>query len=212
MTPMLLLEGVVAILLVVTITYCFVLSRRLGELRRGREAFEKLVVELNEATTRAELTIVGLRAETASGCAALTEARDRASDICNDISYLIKRGSKIVDRHDAQGTNPSSSLWKIPAKENSRSGKTQNRERPETHKSRDSHTGSGAKQSIAQEKNRDIYPRAEFPKANVINAATTRDIENRRQPTESANKNDAAQAPEKRSWVEKALIQALRAN
>ena len=66
MTPTLVLDGLVAILLAVTITYCVVLSKRLGELRRGREAFEKLIVELNEATARADSTIAGLRAETAS--------------------------------------------------------------------------------------------------------------------------------------------------
>ena len=97
--------------------------------------------------------------------------------------------------------------------ESSRSKRTQNLTGSDVHKTADLPIDSGAKNSAVREANCNPYPRAVFPTANLTNATATQDVENRPRPAETTNRNDSsAQAPEKRSWVEKALIQALRTN
>lgn len=57
----LLLEAVVAVLLMVTVGYCFVLNRKLTRLRSHHSELRDVVVHLNSATDTAEAAISGLR-------------------------------------------------------------------------------------------------------------------------------------------------------
>ena len=69
----LLLEGLVAVLLVVTVGYCFVLDRRLKALRDGQDGMKEIIRELNKATERAQTGIAQLKI---SGDAVGAELRD----------------------------------------------------------------------------------------------------------------------------------------
>ena len=52
-------EGTVAILLVITVAYCFLLNRRLHRFRADEHAFRTVIGELITATETAERAIAG---------------------------------------------------------------------------------------------------------------------------------------------------------
>ena len=55
------IELIVALLLVVTISYCFVVNRKLAALRTDQTGLRQVVAELNRSTERAEKAIVEMR-------------------------------------------------------------------------------------------------------------------------------------------------------
>lgn len=62
----LVVEGAVAILLLVTICYCAVLERRIRAFHSGQDGLRLLVAELDKATTRAQSAVAGLAATSKS--------------------------------------------------------------------------------------------------------------------------------------------------
>jgi len=59
----LIVDSVVAVLLVVTISYAITLNRRLGNLRRDRSELEKMAASFQQATVRAEDSIGKLKGQ-----------------------------------------------------------------------------------------------------------------------------------------------------
>ncbi len=90
----LILDFLVAILLVITIAFAFVLNKRLGKLRGDREAFEKLAETFNESTSRAEEGINTLHQTTNF----LQERLDKAQSLRDDLTFLIERGDRTADK------------------------------------------------------------------------------------------------------------------
>lgn len=94
------LEGVLAVLLALTLWYAVRLERRLGVLRRDNAALEALIAGFNDATARADTAILRLRsaAEDAGGrVAAQIEAAER---LRSDLQYLTERAETLADRLD----------------------------------------------------------------------------------------------------------------
>ena len=88
----LMIEGLVAVLLVLTISYCMVLNRRLSLLRRDESSFKGTIAELVSATESAERAIAGLKL-TVRESEEILAARLRSSElICADLQRELKRG------------------------------------------------------------------------------------------------------------------------
>ena len=84
----LVLEGLVVVLLGVTVAYCFILDRRLRALRSGQDGMKDLIRGLNEATERAQ-----------SGVAQLKISSDAAGqDLQATVSKAI--GNSHTQKHD----------------------------------------------------------------------------------------------------------------
>ena len=94
----LILDGLVALLLIVTLFYCFVLNRRLGDLRSGQDGMRDLIKALNEATDRAQASITQLKGAGESVAAHLQGDVAKARSLADELSLMVETGNNIADR------------------------------------------------------------------------------------------------------------------
>jgi chromosome segregation ATPase len=101
MTLNIILDVVVAGLLVATIAYAALLSRRLGALRNDKQQLEALVSSLDTSSQRAEGSIAALR-ETAERIGQQLQQRiDQGKALQGDLSDIIDLGGGLADRMEA---------------------------------------------------------------------------------------------------------------
>ncbi|WP_333825666.1 DUF6468 domain-containing protein [Pinisolibacter sp.] len=92
------IEGLVAVLLVLTIGYCILLDRRLQRLRADEANLRATISELLTATEIAERAILGLK-ETASDCdKSLAQRLREAEFFSREIEKEIGEGEKLLNR------------------------------------------------------------------------------------------------------------------
>jgi hypothetical protein len=92
------IEGTVAVLLVVTIGYCFLLDRRLRRFRADENLLKATIGELITATEIAERAIAGLKI-TVRECDQNLGDRLRAAErFCADIEQQIAAGDAVLRR------------------------------------------------------------------------------------------------------------------
>ncbi|HZS81997.1 MAG TPA: DUF6468 domain-containing protein [Stellaceae bacterium] len=92
------LDAVVAVLLVVTIVYAMLLSRRLGALRNDKQQLEALVRSLDDSVRRAEGGIAALGTAADEMGRQLQQRLDRAESLKADLGYIIDLGGNLADR------------------------------------------------------------------------------------------------------------------
>jgi len=81
-------EILLAVLLLVTVFYCWRLDRRLNALRNGQDGMREAVADLIKATSQAEVCIQGLR-DTAGQSSVELEARiNKAQKLAADLQRL----------------------------------------------------------------------------------------------------------------------------
>lgn len=92
------IESLVAVLLAITIGYCWLLNRRLTKLRADESALKAMIAELVTATDIAERAIAGLK-EVAGECdATLGERLARAEALSNRLGVQLEEGDAVVHR------------------------------------------------------------------------------------------------------------------
>ncbi len=94
----LVLDGVVVVLLVAIIGYAVVLNRRIGEMRKSKAEFERMITSFNLATTRAEAGIQSLKSIAGQRGPDLQRSLDKARSLRDDLAYLVERGDTLADR------------------------------------------------------------------------------------------------------------------
>ncbi len=94
----LMIEGLVAVLLIVTIGYCVLLNQRLKRLRADESALRETIVELVRATEIAERAIEGLRQSAAECDHDLTTKLRQADLFCRTIEKQVDAGGKVLNR------------------------------------------------------------------------------------------------------------------
>lgn len=94
-------EVIVAVLLAVTIAFCFQLNRRLGALRAEQEAMSDLVTGLNQATERAQDGIFQLRAASQGAEETLKKEVSRARALADELSLITEAGGNLAERIEA---------------------------------------------------------------------------------------------------------------
>ena len=90
----LILDSLVALLLVVTIGYAYVLNTKLSSLRRDKSELEKLAMSFANATIRAEESIGKLKTTTD----VLQSRMSKAESLRDDLVFLTDRGDGAADR------------------------------------------------------------------------------------------------------------------
>lgn len=92
------LDIIMIVLLLVTICYAWMLSRRLAAFRRGREEMQIFLADFNAANERAETSIRSLRDLAEQSGGALRDDIEKARSLKDDLSFMIDRGESIADR------------------------------------------------------------------------------------------------------------------
>jgi hypothetical protein len=98
MTLTLALDIVVAVLLLATIAYAMVLSRRLGALRDDKAQLQALVKSLDDSSRRAEAGIATLKTAADEIGRALQEKVERGQALRTDLTYVLEMGGTLADR------------------------------------------------------------------------------------------------------------------
>lgn len=94
----LIIEGLVAILLMMTIGYCTVLNNRLKRLKADERVLKATIAELITATEMAERAVAGLRT-TARECeSTLGERMMAAEQCCAELNRQVKAGDVVIER------------------------------------------------------------------------------------------------------------------
>ena len=92
------IEGLVAVLLLVTIAYCWTLNRRLQRLRADEETLRVTISELMTATEIAERAILGLKTTAAEADKSLGNRLKDAEAVSHNLVDQIGEGEKIFAR------------------------------------------------------------------------------------------------------------------
>jgi hypothetical protein len=94
----LVIEGLVAILLVLTIGYCMVLNSRLKMLKSDEQALKATISELITATEIAERAIAGLKLTVRDCDLSLGERLRNADQLSGEIARQIDDGKAVLER------------------------------------------------------------------------------------------------------------------
>jgi hypothetical protein len=98
MTISLAAELLVAVLLAATIGFCFVLNRRLGNLRASQDEMRQLIGDFDRAIGEARRGIDGLKAAGDQADVKLQERIRQARTLADELSFLVGRGEKVAER------------------------------------------------------------------------------------------------------------------
>lgn len=96
------LNIVVAILLTLTIGYCWVLNRRIRVLQDSRSELAQLIQHFDESTRRASASIITLQTASKKVSEQINERIDRANFMADDLAFLMERSAKISDKLESQ--------------------------------------------------------------------------------------------------------------
>lgn len=94
----LIIEVLVAVLLLITIAYCWILNRRLQRLRADEETLRATISELMTATEIAERAILGLKTTAADADRTLGNRLKEAETMSHALSDQISEGDKVFTR------------------------------------------------------------------------------------------------------------------
>lgn len=92
------IEGLVAVLLVITIGYCWTLNRRLQRLRADEEVLRATISELMTATEIAERAILGLKTTAAEADKTLGHRLKQAETMSHNLAGQLGEGEKVFTK------------------------------------------------------------------------------------------------------------------
>lgn len=96
----LILDILIAALMLVTIAFCYRLSKRITVLNAGRNEMAAFLVEFNEAISRAERNINELKSMGTQVDETLKGQLKKARFLANDLSFLTEKGETIAENLD----------------------------------------------------------------------------------------------------------------
>ena len=92
------IEGLVAVLLMITIGYCYTLNRRLQRLRADEEVLRATISELMTATEIAERAILGLKTTAGEADKTLGSRLKQAETMSQTLAQQLGEGEKVFSR------------------------------------------------------------------------------------------------------------------
>ena len=105
MTPALVLDLVVVVLLGVASAYGWALSRRLNRLSAAQAELKDALAAFDDATRRADETLRRIEAIGVARGAEIQAAAARAASLLNELSVMTSAGERIADRIEAAVKN-----------------------------------------------------------------------------------------------------------
>lgn len=106
-----LLDGLMALLLVVTIAYCWRLNKRIQILQNSKSELAAIVRDFDEATQRATQSIGEIHKATSRIAENIQHKIDKANYLADDLQFMIEKGNKVADKmetgiHAGRGASP----------------------------------------------------------------------------------------------------------
>ncbi len=98
MTVEIVLETLVALLLLVTVIYCFVLNRRLSTLRDSQNEMIKLLDDFSSAMKAAEKGVADFRQASREIGSQLQERVEAARALSDELHVIIESGDDLANR------------------------------------------------------------------------------------------------------------------
>ncbi len=96
------LDLLMVILLVATIVYAIILNRQIVRLRESRGEMIELVKGLNEAMTKAEASVRGLKRTAGETGESLQRTIDKAAGLRDELQFMIEAANTLADRLSGQ--------------------------------------------------------------------------------------------------------------
>ena len=94
----LIMDGFVALLLLITIVYVVKLNSKLAVLRQDRDHLGETVKALQNASRQAEEAVLGLKLTASEAGQGLQNAIDKAKLAKGDLNFLIEKAETVADR------------------------------------------------------------------------------------------------------------------
>ncbi|MBT3534658.1 MAG: hypothetical protein HN478_12320, partial [Rhodospirillaceae bacterium] len=94
----LILNGVVAVLLLITVIYCLILNRRLTALRGNQDEMRQLLSQFTLATRQAEASVSELKEASDQIGVALGQRVTEARALADELTSITQSGNNLADR------------------------------------------------------------------------------------------------------------------
>ncbi|MEZ5690869.1 MAG: DUF6468 domain-containing protein [Rickettsiales bacterium] len=91
----------IIVLLLATISYCWILNKRIRILQDGKSELAKLLKHFDESTTRASDTIITLQSASKKIGENMQSRIDRAGYVIDDLSFMVEKGNNIIEKMEA---------------------------------------------------------------------------------------------------------------
>ena len=113
----LVIDGVVAALLAVTLIYCVILNRRLSVMRHAQSDLRGLVAEFNHATEKAKSGVMELKKSSGEAGKALQLEMKQARGLADELRFIAESADRVAQRLDAsigqaRGNRPTAGVSK----------------------------------------------------------------------------------------------------
>jgi Domain of unknown function (DUF6468) len=97
----LLVNIIMAVLLAVTISYCWMLNRRIQILQDSKSELSQLLKHFDESTQRASESIIALQTASKKIGEGIQLKIDKANYLLDDLAHMLERGSVLSDKLEA---------------------------------------------------------------------------------------------------------------
>ena len=92
---------VVALLLVVTIVYCWTLNKRIRILQDSRSELAELLIHFDASTQKASDSIMALQSASKKIGETIQSRIEKANYVADDLNFLVERAEKLADKLEA---------------------------------------------------------------------------------------------------------------
>ena len=93
----LILDGIISLLLVTTIIYCWKLGRKITQLKQGKKELAEFLLEFSDSIKKAESNISELKELGSRTDEVLCEHIKKARFLANDLSFLMGKGENVAE-------------------------------------------------------------------------------------------------------------------
>jgi phage-related minor tail protein len=97
------LDGLMAVLLMITTVYCWKLNKRIRILQDSRSELAQIIRQFDESTREATKAIAEIHEATRNLTDNIQLKIDKASYLADDLEIMIDRGAKMAGRMDSSG-------------------------------------------------------------------------------------------------------------
>lgn len=116
-------DGLMALLLLITIFYCWKLNNRIKVLQDSKSELANIIMQFDESTKMATRSIGDIHTATSRISENMQHKIDKANYLADDLQFMIEKGNKIADRMEGDISASRKSTPSPSRKSNARAGR-----------------------------------------------------------------------------------------